>query len=49
MLLLLLEGELLLLGRLLAGLVVMIVFRLTASRVALTLGALYAGGLSRGG
>ena len=47
MLLLLLEGELLLLlGRLFTGLVVMIVFRLTASRVALTLGALYAGGLS---
>ena len=46
MLLLLLEGELLLVGRLFTGLVVMIVFRLTACRVALTLGALYAGWLS---
>ena len=46
MLLLLLEGELLLLGRLLAGLVVMIVFGLTTCRVTLNLRALNASWLT---
>ena len=46
MLLLLLEGELLLLGRLLAGLVVMIVFGLTTCRVTLNFRALYASWLT---